>query len=766
MPLAIPNLDDRRYQDLLDEALSRIPVYTPEWTNFNKSDPGVTLVELFAFLTENLLYRCNQIPERNHQKFLTLLNVPLQPATSAQGLVTITNAKGPQQTITLSDGVEVRSGQIPFRTTRGIDVLPIEGRIYFKQNIPSPSQAMRDYYQQLYASFRGTPQQPPPQLYQALGFPQPGGDPVQLNETVDGFLWLALLVRASDKPPAAMLDRAREAIAGKTLSVGVVPNLPDTTRVLPAGRAAGAPAPVTLQFDIPNLPASGGLLDSQNRVPQYRPLQTSPTTDVFSQPGITDVTLPAKSDLHLWNNIDPLEAGVGLLPPSLDDSSLNDRLITWLRIRPSAATQAQFLWLGINSVSITQQEHVTAELLPPGTGEPDQVVSLSHAPVLAGSVTIHITDAQGSVTTWTEVPDLFLAGPEVPTPDLRLPPGSPVPPPAEPKVFLLDPEAGQITFGDGTHGKRPPNQAIMRADYDYSMGAAGNVGVDSINTSPVLPASLTVANPIRTWGGADAETPTEGEKQISRYLQHRDRLVTAYDFEVITLRTPGVEIGRVEVLPAFHPDVSAGRGGDAPGAITVMLIPTFDPINTNAPTPNNDFIDTVCSYLDTRRLITSEVFLRGPDYIGIWVSVGVQVLPGLNAGPVRDAVKAAILSFLAPTAGGPQQLPDDPATLLSTPQSVYKGWPLGKSVIALELMAVAGRVPGIEFVQNVLLAQDGGASVPQVDFSGLQLPKVLGISVTDGDPLSLSDLQGTTSGTGGTGGTTAAQVPVIPQECS
>lgn len=763
MPLTLPNLDDRRYQDLRDEALSRIPVYTPEWTNFNKSDPGVTLVELFAFLTEDLLYRCNQIPERNRKKFLTLLNVPLQPATSAQGLVSISNTKGPLQTVTLSDGVEVRSGQVPFRTSRGIDVLPIEGRIYFKQSIVAASQAMVDYYQQLYASFRGTPQQPPPTLYQVSAFPLPGGSPVQLSQTVDGFLWLALLVREGDKPPTALIDNAREAIAGKTLSVGVVPSLPDSTRVLPAGRAAGAPAPITLQFDIPNLTANGGLQDSQNRVPQYRPLQTSPTTDVFSQPGVVDVTLPAKSDLNLWNNIDPLEAGVGLLPPSLDDSSLNDRLITWLRIRPSATTPAQFLWLGINCAPVTQEEHITAELLPVGTGEPDQVVTLAQAPVLADSVTIAVTTPQGAVTQWHPVSDLFLAGPEVPVPDLRLPPGSPTPPPAESKLFLVDAEAGQITFGDGAHGMRPPNQATMRADYDFCMGAAGNVGPQSISTSPVLPAGFTVSNPIRTWGGADAETPDEGEKQISRYLQHRDRLVTAYDFEVIALRTPGVEIGRVEVLPAFHPDLSTGRGGDAPGAITLMLIPSFDPISPDAPSPGNDFIDAVCSYLDTRRLITSEVFLRGPEYVGIWVSVGIQVLAGLNAGPVRDAVKAAILGFLAPTTGGPQQLPDDPAVLLSAPQALNKGWPLGKSVIALELMAVAGRVAGVEFVQNVLLAQDGG-SVAQVDFSGLQLPRVLGISVIDGDPLPLAELQGTASTP--VAGSGAAQVPVIPQECN
>src|SRR5436309_5133208 len=126
MPLTLPNLDDRRYQDLLDEALSRIPVHTPEWTNFNKSDPGVTLVEVFAFLTETLLYRSNQIPERNRRKFLSLLGIPLQAATSARGVVVFANERGPLSTITLNAGVEARAGEVPFRTERGLDVLPIE----------------------------------------------------------------------------------------------------------------------------------------------------------------------------------------------------------------------------------------------------------------------------------------------------------------------------------------------------------------------------------------------------------------------------------------------------------------------------------------------------------------------------------------------------------------------------------------------------------------------------------------------------------------
>lgn len=766
MPLALTNLDDRRYQELLDEALARVPVYTPEWTNFNKSDPGVTLIEIFAFMTENLLYRFNQFPDRNRKKFLKLLNVPLQPATSAQGFGTITNDKGLLQTVTLNDGVELRAGQVSFRTMRPLDVLPIEGRIYFKQKIDSPSQQMMDYYQQLYASFRGTPQDPPPTLYESVSFPLPGGNPVQLSKTVDGYLWLALFVREGDKPPALMADAAREAIAGKTLTVGVVPFLEDNTAILPSGRAVSAPSPVTLEFDIPNLPATGGLLDSQNRVPQYRPLDSSPSTDVFTQPGVVDVTLPDKSSLYLWNNIDPLESGVGGLPPSLEDTSLNDRLITWLRIRPSAITPAQFVWIGINCAPISQKERISSELLPPGTGEPDQVMTLSQSPVLARTVTISLTTRQGVTQTWKEISDMFLAGPEVPVPDLRLPPGSPAQPfdITKAQVFVLDAEAGTITFGDGMHGARPPEGSILRATYDFSQGAAGNVGTDSINTGPALPQGFKVTNPVRTWGGADAETALEGEKQISRYLQHRDRLVTAYDFETITLRTPGVEIGRVEVLPNFHPELSSRRGGDAAGAVTLMLIPTFDPVAPDAPSPSNDFLDTVCSYLDVRRLVTTEVFLRGPEYVGIWISIGIQVLPGLNPAPVREAVKSAVLQFLAPILGGPQPLPDDPAVLLNAPlsTSVYKGWPLGKPVISLEVLAAAGRTSGVEFVQEVLLAQSG-APVPQVDMTGLQLPRVLGISVTNGPALSLDELRGSGPTQGPTTG--VAQLPVIPGEC-
>src|SRR5215207_7097898 len=170
MPLISPPLDNRRFADLRDEALARIPVHTPEWTNFNRSDPGVTLVEVFAFLTESILYRANQIPERNRKKFLQLLRIPLNEATEARGLVTITNgvASTTPEPVVLTEGVEVRAGEVPFRTTRAVDVLPVEGQIYIKQKTADATGDLLKYYQQLYASYRGTPAEITPQLYTSV----------------------------------------------------------------------------------------------------------------------------------------------------------------------------------------------------------------------------------------------------------------------------------------------------------------------------------------------------------------------------------------------------------------------------------------------------------------------------------------------------------------------------------------------------------------------------------------------------------------------
>ncbi len=75
MPIPIPQLNDRDFASLMDEVRALIPRYNPRWTNYNLSDPGITLLELFAWLSEQMLYRVNRIPLQNFDAFLKLLGV-------------------------------------------------------------------------------------------------------------------------------------------------------------------------------------------------------------------------------------------------------------------------------------------------------------------------------------------------------------------------------------------------------------------------------------------------------------------------------------------------------------------------------------------------------------------------------------------------------------------------------------------------------------------------------------------------------------------
>lgn len=84
MSLEAPNLDSRTFADLVKEARDRIPRFTPDWTNLNDADPGMTLVKLQAWLTETLLYEVNRLPELNYIKFLQLLHVQPEPAKAAR----------------------------------------------------------------------------------------------------------------------------------------------------------------------------------------------------------------------------------------------------------------------------------------------------------------------------------------------------------------------------------------------------------------------------------------------------------------------------------------------------------------------------------------------------------------------------------------------------------------------------------------------------------------------------------------------------------
>lgn len=123
MTLPAPNLDDRRFQDLVDDAKRLVQQHTRRWTDHNVSDPGVTLIEAFAWMTDQLLYRLNRVPDRNYIKFLELIGVHLFPPAAARAPVTFWLSAPQPGTVSIPAGTEVatvRTGTTPpvvFSTT-------------------------------------------------------------------------------------------------------------------------------------------------------------------------------------------------------------------------------------------------------------------------------------------------------------------------------------------------------------------------------------------------------------------------------------------------------------------------------------------------------------------------------------------------------------------------------------------------------------------------------------------------------------------------
>jgi len=97
-------LDDRRFQELVSEARMRIARTSPEWTEHNVSDPGITLIELFAWMTDMLVYRLNRVPDKLHVALLELLGIRLHGPTAARTSVRFRLAAVPQEPVEIPAG--------------------------------------------------------------------------------------------------------------------------------------------------------------------------------------------------------------------------------------------------------------------------------------------------------------------------------------------------------------------------------------------------------------------------------------------------------------------------------------------------------------------------------------------------------------------------------------------------------------------------------------------------------------------------------------
>ena len=132
MSLPVPNLDDRRFQDLVDDAKRLVQRRCPEWSDHNVSDPGVTLVEAFATMVDQLLYRLNRVPERHYLRLLDLVGVNLFPPTAARTDVTFWLSAPQPGTVAIHTGTEVATVRteldeaVVFTTVEELNVVACE----------------------------------------------------------------------------------------------------------------------------------------------------------------------------------------------------------------------------------------------------------------------------------------------------------------------------------------------------------------------------------------------------------------------------------------------------------------------------------------------------------------------------------------------------------------------------------------------------------------------------------------------------------------
>jgi predicted phage baseplate assembly protein len=500
MPLEdlLAKLDDRTYDDIVREVRTRVSRYAPEWkpgasawTDVNDNDPGVTLAQVFAWLSEMLLYRMNRVPALNYIKFLQLIGVELKPAEPAQAEVTL--------------GVEAAFGQ---------PVVRIPERTQFSAEATDGSAPLIFESKAAFVAFRAT--------LEAVVSYDPDTDFTTLTENnaqaaqpFEPFgprapqgAFLALGLQDAAALPPETLDLAI-IVAGDQQGV---PHI----ACAGIGNALLAPAKIAWEY------RDGAT---------WRPLTLlQDDTLALTRTGHVKLKLPAAGI--------PVTAKASLQP---SDPTLR----YWIRalvVRSQYENPPKLIAIRTNTFAVEQAETIRDEVLGGSDGSRNQEFRVANRPVLAGSLDLYIQVSDEGPDLWTEVPDLFASGPTDKHYTLNRTTG---------EITTGDGVNGNVPVayvGD-------PGGNVVARKYRFGGGRRGNVPKHTITTlvTPVqgIDAGL-VDNLLDAHSGREEETLPEAKKRAPSTLRSRDRAVTARDFEYLAEQAANIK--RAKALPGFHPE--------------------------------------------------------------------------------------------------------------------------------------------------------------------------------------------------------------------
>lgn len=747
MVLPIPNLDDRRFDDLVKEGRERVAKHLPELTTVAPGDPAHAMVDLFAYLTESMLYRMNLIPERQRRAVMNLLQIPVRNAQPSKGVVCIDASATP---ITLPslirDGAQLKAGAQTFTGAGELQPTQLSVSVSIKRALENEElnalgvslQELRDQY--------GIKAQDKPEPFEPQTF-IPGKESLSLATSLDKYFYLAFLV---PKKNINVREDIVDRLLGIILNVAIAPD--DDINAEGQAQEISSLAPRKLLWEFVTRDEESNVL--------ALPLEiVADSSRGGRQMGVVRLRLPDNPDL--FDNMltdDPMFAGVGQEPPELPAQFDGEQVAFWLRLSSEDEPDLNLGYLGVNGLDILGQGVKSDITIGVGTGQPDQTIKLPDNNIAPESIILQVEEDNAWVS-WQKVD--FLVGLD-----------------SDAKAYRLDSTTGVVYFGDGLEGgKRPPEGRRIRvASYLYGGGSATNVNAGDIKEITTNATRLTVRHEWPTKGGLDAETVTQAERRIPQYLTHRNRAVTAQDFRILAENNPVNPVAKAQVIEGFLPGntIHAVRE-NVPGVVSVFVLPPRAPALRQTPKPSKGLLKDVFEYLLQRILIGTELYVLSPEFKPMAVGVKVEVVNLENEQDTLQAVQTSMVNYLWSLAPG---------------GAIGDGWPMGVNVRASELATQVARVPGVKAVNNLsifvqsedLASRNQLAQVNEMRrrskrwkrlaeneamvLNNYQLPELLGVSASTGSgeprfPNGIDALlDGENSGAGN-----GIPAPIIPDVC-
>jgi len=582
------NLDDRTFQDLVNEARLRISQSCPEWTEHNVSDPGITLIELFAWLTEMIVYRLNRIPDKLHVALMELMGIGLEPPTAAAADVRFLLSAPPAAPVL-----------IPGRTTEVATLrTPGEEAIVFQVERDTPITPGEPV---AYVVERGRQLK---SVGVAGGVARPKG-PDQIPFAVPPQLGDALYLGFEES--RARLVMRVDVDCSQARGAGVDPEDPPLLWEVSAGDAPGGWRVAEVLSD-----TTGGFNYGSGAVELQLPTSHDPATlggtrAYWLRCRVSDVTRRGAAAAAFIHAPEIYAIGAG----------------------PVGAL-----------VRAVHARHVDTEHLGESDGTPGQAFRLMYAPALTLEGDEGLEVLAPGRTEWVpwEVRESFAeSGPDDTHYTLDLAGGE----------VRLGPA---VRLGDGSwrqYGAVPPAGARLRMrGYRHGGGRAGNVGAGALTVlKSAVPGVVSVANPRPAAGGVDAESLEAARTRAAMEIRTRYRAVTREDFEFLC----GEASPRVARAICVEPP---GTVGVARVHLVPRLEPADRRIEHAELVPDDELFGQVAAYLDARRLIGTRVELLPARYRGVSVVVNLQANLRADPRRVEEDVLQALYTYLNPVVGG------------------------------------------------------------------------------------------------------------------